>query len=93
MFQRIHVINNSMNRRNFLKTSSTFLAAAALPGVPALSSEPLAPVRFNLPINRGWRYSPRKVEGAETVEAVIAPSKSRKTRFPRAALGVLKRRR
>src|SRR4030081_3220189 len=59
---------NSMDRRDFLKTSSTFLAATAFPGVPALSSAPLAPGRVNIPINRGWRYSPRKVEGAEKVE-------------------------
>ena len=57
-----------MDRRDFLKTSSTFLAATAFPGVPALSLEPLAPGRVNMPINRGWRYSPRKVEGAQTVE-------------------------
>src|SRR5258708_9608641 len=57
-----------MDRRDFLKTSSTFLAATAFLGVPALSLEPLAPGRVNIPINRGWRYSPRKVEGAETVE-------------------------
>src|SRR3981189_3165396 len=59
---------NSMDRRDFLKTSSTFLAATAFPGVPALSSAPLATGRVNIPINRGWRYSPRKVEGAEKVE-------------------------
>ena len=59
---------NSMDRRDFLKTSSTILAAAAFPGVPALSSPPLAPGRVNIPINRGWRYSPRKVEGAEKIE-------------------------
>jgi beta-galactosidase len=57
-----------MDRRDFLKTSSTFLAATAFPGVQALSLEPLAPGRVNIPINRGWRYSPRKVEGAQTVE-------------------------
>jgi len=57
-----------MDRRDFLKTSSTFLAASAFPGLPALSSDPLAPGRNNIPINRDWRYSPRKVEGAEKVE-------------------------
>jgi beta-galactosidase len=57
-----------MDRRDFLKTSSTFLAATAFPGVPTLSSDPLAPGRVNIPINRGWRYSPRKVEGAEKLE-------------------------
>ena len=57
-----------MDRRDFLKRSSTFLAATALPGVPALSSDPVESGRVNIPINRGWRYSPRKVEGAEKVE-------------------------
>ena len=56
-----------MDRRNFLKTSSTFLAATAFPGVPALSLEPLAAGRDIIPINRGWSYSARKVEGAEAV--------------------------
>ena len=57
-----------MDRRDFLKTSSTFLAATAFSGVPALSSEPLAAGRVNIPMNRGWRYAPRKMEGAERAE-------------------------
>jgi beta-galactosidase len=57
-----------MDRRDFLKASSTFLAATAFPGVPALSSDPVAPGRVNIPINRDWRYAPRKVEGAEKIE-------------------------
>src|SRR5260370_35388287 len=57
-----------MDRRVCLKTSSSFLAATAFPGLPAVSLEPLAAGRVNIPINRGWRYSPRKVERAETVE-------------------------
>src|SRR5580704_13499002 len=57
-----------MDRRDFLKASSTFLASTAFPRVPALSSDPLAPGRVNIPINRGWRYHPGKVEGAEKVE-------------------------
>src|SRR5439155_3647646 len=36
--------------------------------MPALSSEPLAAGRVSIPINRGWRYSPGKVEGAETFD-------------------------
>ena len=38
-------------------------------------------------------YSPREVPLIQTVEAVMAPSKSMKTRLPLAAAGVLKRRR
>ena len=57
-----------MDRRDFLKASSTLLAATAFPVVPELSSEPLAPGRVTIPINRGWRYSPHKVEGAHAVE-------------------------
>jgi beta-galactosidase len=57
-----------MQRRDFLKTTSTVLAGAALPGVASLSAEAAeAPAhgREILPINRGWRYSPSKVAGAE----------------------------
>src|SRR5947199_2702001 len=57
-----------MDRRDFLNTRSTLLASTAFPGVPALASELLAPGRVTIPINRGWRYSPHKVEGAQAVE-------------------------
>ncbi len=52
-----------MDRRDFLKTTSTLLAASALPAVPALA-EPAAGGRMILPMNRGWRYHPSKAEGA-----------------------------
>ncbi|WP_263382128.1 glycoside hydrolase family 2 TIM barrel-domain containing protein [Granulicella arctica] len=53
-----------MDRRDFLKTTSTVLAGAALPGV-ALAAEQPAYGREILPINRGWRYKPSAIEGAE----------------------------
>ena len=52
-----------MDRRDFLKTTSTLLAASALPAVPALA-QPAAAGRTIFPLNRGWRYHPSKVEGA-----------------------------
>src|SRR3982075_1234235 len=55
-----------MHRRDFLKTTSTLLAATALPGVPALAAEHPTQSRTVLPINRGWRYHPTRVEGAES---------------------------
>ena len=54
-----------MHRRDFLKTTGTLLAATALPGVPALSAESSEPGRHIFPMNRGWRYHPGKIEGAE----------------------------
>jgi len=56
-----------MHRRDFLKTTSTLLAASAIPGVPALSAESSDRGRQIFPINRGWRYHPGKVDGAEAV--------------------------
>ena len=52
-----------MHRRDFLKTTGTLLAATALPGTTALAQD-ASPGRAILPINRGWRYHPSKVEGA-----------------------------
>jgi beta-galactosidase len=57
-----------MDRRVFLQRTGTLLAAAALPGIPAFSEEPTAYGRLVLPINRGWRYHPSKVDGAEAPE-------------------------
>ena len=56
-----------MLRRDFLKTSGVVVAGTALPGV-AFGAEPVAAGRVILPINRGWRYSPTKVAGAEAVK-------------------------
>ena len=54
-----------MDRRVFLQRTGTLLAAATLPGITAFSEEPIAGGRLVLPINRGWRYHPSKVAGAE----------------------------
>jgi beta-galactosidase len=56
-----------MDRRNFLKTTGTFIAGAtiarsALASAKAESNPALG--RLVLPINRNWRYSPAVVEGA-----------------------------
>ncbi len=55
-----------MLRRDFLKTSTTALAATAVPALPALAAPaPGVSSRQILPINRGWRFHPSKVAGAE----------------------------
>jgi beta-galactosidase len=56
---------NLMDRRVFLQGTGTLLAAATLPGIAAFSEEPIPGGRLVLPINRGWRYHPSKVAGAE----------------------------
>lgn len=59
-----------MNRRHFLKTSSTALAATRLSST-ALAERPAAtpaPSRLILPINRGWRYSPTVIEAAHAAD-------------------------
>jgi beta-galactosidase len=53
-----------MDRRVFLQTTGALLAAATLPDV-AVAEQPLASGRTILPINRGWRYHPSQVAGAE----------------------------
>jgi beta-galactosidase len=56
-----------MDRRNFLKTTGTFIAAATIARSPFASgsAEPnAAQGRLVLPINRNWRYSRTVVEGA-----------------------------
>jgi beta-galactosidase len=55
-----------MKRRDFLKTTGTLAAAAALPGVSSLAAIPEATGRTILPINRNWRFHPDKAEGAES---------------------------
>jgi beta-galactosidase len=56
-----------MLRRDFIKTTGAAAAAATLPGI-ALAAEPAAQGRTILPINRGWRFSPSKIAGAEAVK-------------------------
>jgi beta-galactosidase len=56
-----------MDRRNFLKTTGTLIAASAVvPGMPAYAAEtaPAAKGRVVLPINRRWRYSPKATDAA-----------------------------
>ena len=53
-----------MRRREFLKTSATVAAAATLPAVSFAAPADASP-RTILPVNRGWRYHPSKVSGAE----------------------------
>jgi beta-galactosidase len=56
-----------MDRREFLKTTTTAVAATALPAVVAYSETPLVAGRMKLGMNRGWRYFPGTVEAAHTV--------------------------
>src|ERR1700753_3363879 len=57
-----------MHRRDFLKTTGTVLAAAALPSPAPFSPNPTATKqsagRLILPMNRNWLYHPAKLEGA-----------------------------
>jgi beta-galactosidase len=52
-----------MDRRSFLKTSGTILAGTTIASNVATASyaesDPAAPGRITLPINRKWRYSPK----------------------------------
>jgi beta-galactosidase len=54
-----------MDRRNFIRTTSTLLAGASLAphAVGEKASPSVAAGRMILPINRGWRFSPKQVEG------------------------------
>jgi len=55
-----------MQRRSFLKQSGAALAAAPWTEAWSMAEGAAAPSRRILPINRGWRYSPRAVAGFET---------------------------
>jgi beta-galactosidase len=54
-----------MDRRDFIKTTGVALAATALRGTAAFADDATTTGRSILPINRGWRYHPAKVDGAE----------------------------
>src|ERR1700674_2263020 len=63
-----------MDRRNFIKTTGTLLARAVLDKqviAQAVGAEepgrPVLPLRV-MPMNRGWRFSPRFVEGGHDLE-------------------------
>ena len=70
-----------MDRRHFLKTSGTALAATKLTSSAlAQKSAEVAPGRLVLPMNRGWRYSPSVTEAAHSIDfddsgfaAVVVP--------------------
>jgi beta-galactosidase len=55
-----------MDRRDFIKTTGAVLAATALRGTSAFGDAQTAPGRSILPINRGWKYHPAKIDGAES---------------------------
>ena len=58
-----------MDRRRFLKTSGTTLAATKLAGSAlAQTSTPATAGRLVLPMNRGWRYSPTMTDAAHAVD-------------------------
>ena len=61
-----------MDRRDFLKTTSTVIAGSTLaPGLLAGNSSPAASNpngRLVFPINRNWRYNHAFVEGAHATE-------------------------
>jgi beta-galactosidase len=54
-----------MDRRDFLKTTGTLIASAAVaPALAAQTPETTFPGRIVLPINRRWRYSPKATPAA-----------------------------
>ncbi len=56
-----------MKRREFLKTTGTLAASAALPRAVSFAATAEPTGRTILPLNRGWRFHPAKVAGAEAV--------------------------
>jgi beta-galactosidase len=59
-----------MDRRNFMKTTGTLVAVAALSNnsLAVETASPLATGRIILPINRNWRYSRSFVAGAHDLQ-------------------------
>jgi beta-galactosidase len=54
-----------MDRRDFLKTTGTLIASAAVaPGLAAHAAENTSAGRIVLPLNRRWRYSPQATVAA-----------------------------
>ena len=71
-----------MDRRDFIRTTSTLLAGASLArrALGEAAGTNGAPGRMILPINRGWRFSPKAVEGGHekhfddsSLERVVIP--------------------
>ena len=63
-------MKTSIDRRQFLKTSGTALAAAKLGGSAQAQNTPSAQGggRLVLPINRGWRYSEKMTDAAHATD-------------------------
>ena len=55
-----------MHRRDFLKSTSTLLAATTISNTATIAAEMPVAARSIYPLNRNWRYQPAKVEGAES---------------------------
>src|ERR1039457_2580996 len=69
-----------MDRRDFIKTTGSLLAAASLPAASAVAEAPITSGRSILPLNRDWRFHPAKVDGAQapdfndsTFEKIVLP--------------------
>jgi Beta-galactosidase/beta-glucuronidase len=84
MFLPLKMKIQTMDRRDFLKTTGTLLAATTLPAAAAFADESAAG-RVILPLNRGWRFHPSKVAGAHEVafndasfERVVIPHTNKK---------------
>jgi hypothetical protein len=58
------VWRKKLQRREFIKTAATALAATKLATGHAFSQEHERQTRIVLSINRNWRYQPAKVDGA-----------------------------
>ena len=78
--QAIGYHGSPMDRRDFVKSTGTVLAATLLPVSTVFGAERIVSGRVVLPLNRGWRYHPGVVAGAETqafddsgFEAVVIP--------------------
>jgi beta-galactosidase len=64
MCKRLHFEEVKMDRRDFMKTGGAVIAGAAVgKKMFAQQTETKSQGRLVLPINRGWRYSPKFVEG------------------------------
>jgi beta-galactosidase len=71
-----------MDRRNFIRTTGTLIAGARLAprALGDANADSVATGRIVLPINRGWRFSPKPVEGGHDknfddsgLERVVVP--------------------
>ena len=57
-----------MDRRQFLRTSGTALAATKLGNSAIAQTDAAQAKRMVLPINRGWRYTPKATEAARAAD-------------------------